>query len=114
MIYIILEKGQAGLFYYEMQYGESDMERPHNSYGESLNLLFYMGSVCCKYCQRHNGPKTLSTLTHSTPLVQSAQKLQQALKSWSNFCLVLFGKGQVMHVTNPCKIKKLLLVVRKT
>ena len=24
-----------------------------------------------KHCQRHNGPKALSTLTHSTPLVQS-------------------------------------------
>ena len=32
------------------------------------------------------------------------QKLQQALKSWSNFCLVLFGKGQKIHrttLTNP-------------
>ena len=31
-----------------------------------------------KNCQRHNGPKALSTLTQSTLLVQ-------ALKSWSNF-----------------------------
>ena len=35
----------------------------------------------------------------------SKQKLQQALKSWSNFSLVLFGKGQEIHrttLTNPC------------
>ena len=30
-----------------------------------------------KHCQRHNGPKALSTLTHLTPLVQ-------AWESWSN------------------------------
>ena len=24
-----------------------------------------------KHCPRHNGPKALSTLTHSTPLIQS-------------------------------------------
>ena len=27
----------------------------------------------------------------------SKQKLQQALKSWSNFSLVLFGKGREIH-----------------
>ena len=35
----------------------------------------------------------------------SKQKLQQALKSWSTFSLVLFGKGQKIHrkfLTNPC------------
>ena len=35
----------------------------------------------------------------------SKQKFQQALKSWSNFSLVLFGKGLEIHVTtfqNPC------------
>ena len=34
----------------------------------------------------------------------SKQKLQQTLKSWSNFSLVLFGKGQEIHrttLTNP-------------
>ena len=30
----------------------------------------------------------------------SKQKLQQAFKSWSNFSLVLFGKGQEKHRTN--------------
>ena len=80
-----------------MQYGESDMERPHNSYGESLNLLFYMGSVCCKYCQRHNGPKTLSTLTHSTPLVQ----VQVQLKSW--LCLEEGKKYSKILRTNNIK-----------
>ena len=33
------------------------------------------------------------------------QKLQQALKSWSNFSLVLFGKEREKHrttLTNPC------------
>ena len=33
----------------------------------------------------------------------SKQKLQQALKAWSNFSLVLFGIGQKKHKTkNPC------------
>ena len=35
----------------------------------------------------------------------SKQKLQQALKSWSNFSLVLFGKGreiQLTTLTDPC------------
>ena len=57
-----------------------------------------------KHCQRHNGPKASSF--HLTPL-----NLQQALKPWSNFSLVLFGKGQenivhlfqihVITLTNP-------------
>ena len=36
----------------------------------------------------------------------SKQKLQQVLKSWSNFSLFIFGKGQEIHrtsLTNPCK-----------
>ena len=33
----------------------------------------------------------------------SKQKLQQALKSWSNVSLVLFAKGQEKHKTKiPC------------
>ena len=33
----------------------------------------------------------------------SKQKLQKALKSWSNVSLVLFAKGQEKHKTkNPC------------
>ena len=35
----------------------------------------------------------------------SKQKLQQALKSWSNFSLFLFGKGPEIHkttLTNTC------------
>ena len=38
-------------------------------------------------------------VTHSTP------SLQQVLKSWSNFILVLFGKGREIQratLTNPC------------
>ena len=31
----------------------------------------------------------------------SKQKLQQALKSWSNFTLFLFGKGLEIHRTRP-------------
>ena len=44
-----------------------------------------------KLCQRHNGPKALSTLTHSTPLVQSRSfnKLcsvwQRATKTNTNY-----------------------------
>ena len=37
--------------------------------------------------------------------LSSKQKLQKALKSWSNFSLVLFGKGWKLHKTtsrNPC------------
>ena len=37
--------------------------------------------------------------------LSSKQKLQQALKSWSHFSLVLFGKGREMcrtTLTNPC------------
>ena len=55
-----------------------------------------------KHCQRHNWPKTLSTLTHSTPLVfSSKQKLQQALKSfvWQR------ARNTTIHVsilTNQC------------
>ena len=30
----------------------------------------------CKYCQRLNGPKALNTLTQSTPIDRSEQKLQ--------------------------------------
>ena len=40
----------------------------------------------------------------------SEQQLQQALKSWSNFSLVLFGKGQEKHKrtsTNPCNKLKI-------
>ena len=34
-------------------------------------LIYTKGLLKRKHCQRHNGPKALSTLTHSTPLVQS-------------------------------------------
>ena len=49
-----------------------------------------------KHCQRQNGPKALIALTHSTPFTK---KLQQVLKSWSNFSFVLLGKGREIHVT---------------
>ena len=46
-----------------------------------------------KHCQRHNGPKALSILTQSTPLVES-RSFNKIIKSWSNFSLVWFGKGR--------------------
>ena len=56
------------------------------------------GAACTnKNYQRHNGPKALSTLTHSK------QKLQKAMKSWSNFNFVLLGKRREIRkqMTNP-------------
>ena len=43
--------------------------------------------------------KALSTLTHLTPLVKN-QKLQQILKSWLNFSMVLSDKGQEIPCSN--------------
>ena len=43
--------------------------------------------------------KALSTLTHLTPLVKN-QKLQQALKSWLNFSMVLSDKGREIPCSN--------------
>ena len=42
-------------------------------------------------------PKAMSTLTNSTPLVQS--KAGFNMHSWSNFSLVSSGKGREKHVT---------------
>ena len=74
---------------------------PHCSLHNEIVLWVYStstqqelrSSFTNKHCQRNNGPKALSTLTHSTPF-SSKQKLQQALKSWSIFSLLLFGKGR--------------------
>ena len=67
--------------------------------GNYICLTFFTS----KHCQRHNGTKALSTLTHSTPLVQS--------RSFNKFSIlgqiwawVLVGKGQEIHsttLTNP-------------
>ena len=55
-----------------------------------------------EHCQRLNGPKALSTLSHSIHLSQSRSvNIQQA---WSNFRLVLLGEGHESHrktLTNP-------------
>ena len=64
-------------------------------------------SPLLKYCQTHNGSKALSTLAHSTSLVQS----RSFNNHWSKFTLVLFDKGQQNsynniekpHVTNITK-----------
>ena len=57
-----------------------------------------------KHCQKHNGPKALSTLTHATPLAlnRSSNKLLYLGKTsaW-----IFFGKGREIHrttLTNPC------------
>ena len=52
-----------------------------------------------KHCQRHNGLKAFYidcnwVIFNSFNILSSKQKLQQALKSWSNFSVVLIGKGQ--------------------
>ena len=45
--------------------------------------------ACSKHCQRHNGPKALSTLTHSIPSVQSKSftKLWNLGQTSACFCL---------------------------
>ena len=60
-----------------------------------------------KKAQRIQGIEYFDSFNTSS----SKQKLQQALKSYSNFNLVLFGKGREIHGTkNPCKnsIKSIL------
>ena len=52
-----------------------------------------------EHCQRHNALKALSTLTDTIITCRSEKKLLQALNSWSNFILVLFGKRREIHVT---------------
>ena len=56
-------------------------------------MQFGSTEIIQKHCQRHNGPKALSTLTQSTPLVES-RSFNKIIKSWSNFSLVWFGKGR--------------------
>ena len=66
-----------------------------------INKIISKTLIHLKHCQRHNDPKTLSTFTQNNTSC-SKQKLQQALKSWSNFILVLFGEGrEVTILTNP-------------
>ena len=85
---------------------------PHCSLHNEIVLWVYStstqqelrSSFTNKHCQRNNVPKALSTLTHSTPFSWE-QKLQQTLKSWSIFSLLLFGKGRETQRTtlkNPC------------
>ena len=53
---------------------------------------------------RHNGTKALSTLTHSTLLLQSRSLNKLFLLSWSNLRLVLFGKGREIQGTTLTNI----------
>ena len=52
-----------------------------------------------KHCQRHIALKAFNTLTDSINTCRSEKKLEQALNSWSNFILILFGKRREIHVT---------------
>ena len=61
------------------------------------------------FCTMKTLPKAQRTLGieyfDSFNTSSSKQKFQQALKSWSNFSLVLFGREREIHrttLTNPC------------
>ena len=67
--------------------------------------------IFLRHCQRHNRPKALSTLTHSTTLLQSRSfnKLWSLCQTLAGFCLVKGGKYikqlwqiHVTTLTNPC------------
>ena len=49
-----------------------------------------MTILLVKHCQKHNGPMSMSTLTHSTPLAQSRSfnKLRNLGQTLAWFCLV--------------------------
>ena len=56
--------------------------------------IIFKTFIHLKHCQRHNDPKALSTFTQNNTF-SSKQKLQQALKSWSNFILVWFENLEI-------------------
>ena len=68
--------------------------------------------ISSKHCRMHSRPKVLSPWLIQINTFSSKQKLQQALKSWSNFCVFFFAKGKkymkqlwqilVTFLTNPC------------
>ena len=58
-----------------------------------------------KHRQRHNGPKALSTLTHTTPLIQSRnfKKLRIFGQISACFYLTKSRKHIKQLLTNPCR-----------
>ena len=55
-------------------------------FSKYIHKIIFKTLIHLKLCQRHNGPKALSTFTQNDTFSWK-QKLQQALKSWSSWLL---------------------------
>ena len=83
---------------YSILYSIAAINRPF-TFRHICACLSLLCNLWLKYCQRPNWPKALSTMTYSTPLVQSRSfnKLWNLGKTYTLFCL---AKGEVWWEVN--------------